>query len=195
MQSCAGYLSSCCRREEGIWKLPQPELAAGLTERSTRKTTECGTEGSAGTEAWARTEPAHERMSLSQGVAIISNFQRGCSVYTQAAEYPEAVLWAVQGEGLAWEVSNGIQKSSLESPGLCPSHLLRGLEWNHCFADVNGKSPAIVRLGQDSPTRVPDTWGNLHSPTGDLHHTVHCPTSVTQPFAVCVRGCIRGDRT
>lgn len=78
-------------------------------------------------------------------------------MYMQAAEYPEAVLWAVQGEGLSWEVSNGIQKSSLESPGLCPSHLLRDLEWNHCFADVNGKTPAIVRLGQDSPTRVPDT--------------------------------------
>lgn len=77
-------------------------------------------------------------------------------MYTRAAEHPEAVPWAVQGAGLAWEVSNGIQSRSFESPGLCPSHLVRGLGWDHCSADVNGKTPTIVCLGQDSPTRVSD---------------------------------------
>lgn len=70
------------------------------------------------------------------------------------------------GEGLVWEVSNGTQNSSFESPGLCPSHLIRGLGWNHCFTDVSGKTPAIARLGQDSPARVCDTWENIHNHTG-----------------------------
>lgn len=74
-------------------------------------------------------------------------------MYTGAAEYPEAVPRRRAGVG----VSNGTQNSSFESPGLCPSHLISGLGWNHCFTDVNGKTPALVRLGQDSPARVCDT--------------------------------------
>ena len=49
-------------------------------------------------------------MSLSRGVAIISSFQRGCSGDAQAAEYAELVPWAVYGEGLVWEVSNGTEQ-------------------------------------------------------------------------------------